>query len=290
LDTVTPSAELLSAESHSQKTCLTLLDTRCGGLCAWSFKFALFDSFTFTVRKEGILIETEKQRRWWFATHPDFSSSRTGQRGEVLDRMGRFPRENPAKEAFIREMAKAGWSRAKAEERWNVYGLNEGIAQGVATALAVHGLGGAANAILRGTYRWAVGLGQAGAIGKSGGPGKWVEVPRGWHGLEHQSKMSEKPIIERDGKYYIEEYELNGVKFDDYKNGILYEYKHRYTNFIKDGKEFRWWFDGADEARIQARNQLEAAKGIPVIWRVGADQVEAFGNALKNFPKIDVKP
>ena len=51
--------------------------------------------------------------------------------------------------------------------------------------------------------------------------------------------MSGKPIIERDGKYYIEEYELNGVKFDDYKNGILYEYKDRYTNFIKDGKEFR---------------------------------------------------
>ena len=91
------------------------------------------------VRKEEILIETEKQRRWWFATHPEFSSSRTGHRGDLLDRMGRLPRENPAKEAFIREMAKAGWSRAKAEERWNVYGLSENIAQGVARAMAVHG-------------------------------------------------------------------------------------------------------------------------------------------------------
>ena len=159
------------------------------------------------VRKEAILIETEKQRRWWFATHPEFSSSRTGHRGDLLDRMGRLPRENPAKEAFIREMAKAGWSRAKAEERWNVYGLNENIAQGVARAMAVHGAGGAAIAILRGTYRWAVGLGVAGSIGKSGGPGKWVEVPRGLQGLEHQSKMSGQPIIERDGKFYIKEYE-----------------------------------------------------------------------------------
>jgi hypothetical protein len=108
------------------------------------------------------LIETEKQRGCWFATHPEFSSSWTGQRGEVPDRFGRLSRENPAKEAFIREMAKAGWSRAKAEERWNVYRLNENIAQGVARAMAVHGALGSARAILTGTYRWAIGLGEAG--------------------------------------------------------------------------------------------------------------------------------
>ena len=183
-----------------------------------------------------------------------------------------------------------GGAEQRRKKRWNVYKLNENIAQGVARAMAAHGRLQVPVAILKGTYRWAVGLGVAGSIGKSGGPGKWVEVPRGLQGLKHQSRMSGQPIIKRDGKLYIKEYELNGVKFDDYKNGILYETKHRYTNFIKDGKEFRWWFDGADEARIQARNQLEAAKGIPVIWRVGADQVEAFGNALKNFPKINVKP
>jgi hypothetical protein len=235
------------------------------------------------------LIETEQQRRWWFATHPEFSWSRTGHSGDVSGRFGRGPTENPAKEAFIREMAKAGWSREKAEERWKVFRLNENIAQGVADAMAVVGALGTARAVLTGAYRRAVALGEVGAIGKSGGPGKWVEVARPWQGLEHQSKMSGKPIIERDGKFYIKEWEQNGVKFDDRKKGELYEYKDRYTNFIKDGKEFYDWFRGADRARKQALDQVKASGGMPVIWRVGADQVEAFQKALRGIP-VTVKP
>ena len=232
------------------------------------------------------MIETEKQRRWWFATHPEFSSSRTGHRGDLLDRMGRLPRENPAKEAFIREMAKGGWSRAKAEERWNVYGLNENIAQGVATAMAVHGAGGAAIAILRGTYRWAVGLGQAGSIGKSGGPGKWVENASACRALKHQSKMSGQPIIERDGKYYIKEYKLNGVKFDDYRNGILYEYKgNRYTNFIRqDDKNVDLGSmnrsNSEDEALRPSRSRERYASDMEG-W-VGSG--ESFSEGLRKYP------
>jgi hypothetical protein len=237
------------------------------------------------------LIETEKQRRWWFATHPEFSSSRTGHGGDLLDRMGRLPRENPAKEAFIREMANGGWSRAKAEERWNVYRLNDNIAQGVATAMAVHGVGGAARAILTGTYRWAVGLGQAGAIGKSGGPGKWVEVPRrGGPSLEHQSKMSGQPIIERDGKYYIKEYELNDVLYDDYRKGILYEYKGNLRHLFDKSDEMMTWVNIPDQFRVEALRQLKAAKGMPVIWRVGSDQVKAFQKELIRIPGVTVKP
>ncbi len=73
---------------------------------------------------------------------PTLNSVQAGQDtgATFWSRMGRLPLENPAKEAFIREMAKGGWSRAKAEERWNVYGLNENIAQGVARAMAAHGV------------------------------------------------------------------------------------------------------------------------------------------------------
>jgi hypothetical protein len=236
------------------------------------------------------MIETEKQRRWWFATHPEFSSRQTGHGGDLLDRMGRLPRQNPAKEAFIREMAKAGWSRAKAEERWNVYKLNENTAQGVATAMAVHGAGRAAIAILRGTYGWAVGLGQAGAIGKSSDPGKWVEKARGLQGLEHQSKMSGKPIIERDGKYYIEEYKIGDVHYDDYRNGILYEYKGNLRHLFDKGAEMMSWVEKPDQFRDEALRQVKAAKGMRVIWRVGSDQVEAFQKAVGNIPGVTVKP
>jgi hypothetical protein len=31
--------------------------------------------------KGGILIEAEEQRRWWFATHPEYSVSSKGQKG-----------------------------------------------------------------------------------------------------------------------------------------------------------------------------------------------------------------
>ncbi len=190
----------------------------------------------------------------------------------------------------MREMMKAGWSRAKAEERWNVYRLNENIAQGVATAMAVHGAGGAVRAILTGTYRWAVGLGQAGSIGKSGGPGKWVEVARPWHGLAHQSKMSGQPIIERDGKYYIKEYKLNDVYYDDYRNGILYEYKGNLRHLFDKSDEMMTWVDRPDQFRDEALRQVGAAKGMRVIWRVGSDQVKAFQKDLSDIPGVTVKP
>jgi hypothetical protein len=249
--------------------------------------------------KGGTLIETYQQRRWWFATHPEFSSSRRGERSkhygeedddsgrpspefvdvyvnkvlkhekddffidllkdvkfwfgtesaststaekdallgddeesprsqdehsgqsgedwwsqqpfihpaadqntydkyeDVLDRIDRAQSENQAREAFIREMMNAGWSRQTAEEKWKAYQLSESIAQGVAGAMTVHGAIAGARAIPTGAYRWAVSLGEVGSIGKSGGPGQWVEICRPHRGLEHQSKMSGQPIRER---------------------------------------------------------------------------------------------
>ena len=62
---------------------------------------------------------------------------------DVLDWLDRrqaeeAAKENSAKESFIQEMMKAGWSREKAEDRWKVYKLNEGVASGVADAMNVY--------------------------------------------------------------------------------------------------------------------------------------------------------
>ena len=42
------------------------------------------------------MIETEEQRRWWFATHPQYSSSRRGIR-DGADREGSHDKVDPKK-------------------------------------------------------------------------------------------------------------------------------------------------------------------------------------------------
>ncbi len=92
--------------------------------------------------------------------------------------------------------------------------------------------------------------------------------------------MSGQPITMREGKPYIKEYELNGVKFDDYKDGKLYEYKGRQGKLMNRDGVFPEWAKLKQEVRDQAEKQVKAAQGIPVIWRVGEDQVNAFKEAL----------
>jgi len=239
------------------------------------------------------LIGDQAGNEWWSrqpSDHPAADPATYDKYEDALDRTEPLQSEDPAKEAFMREMMNAGWSRDRAQERWEVYKLNESVARGVAGAMTVHGAIAGARAILTGAYRWAVSLGEAGAIGESGGPGKWVEVARSRLGLEHQSKMSGQPIVQRGGKYYIKEYELNGVKFDDYKGGKLYEYKGRQGNLLNRDKVFPHWAKARIEAQDQAWRQVEAARGIPVIWRVGADQVEAFRKAVGDIPGILIVP
>jgi hypothetical protein len=124
---------------------------------------------------------------------------------------------------------------------------------------------------------------------KSKGPGEWVEVQREL-GIEHQSIMSGQRIVERGGKRYIREYKVNGVKFDDYKDGKLYEYKGRQGNLKNRDGLFPDWAKIRKEARDQAVSQVKAAKGIPVIWKVGTDQVRAFKEAVGDMPGITIVP
>jgi len=88
---------------------------------------------------------------------------------DVLDYLDkRQEAQNAAKGAFIHEMLRAGWSRERAEERWNVYKLNEDVARGVSDTMTVHGAASAARAILSGAFKWFIGLGEVGAIGRIG--------------------------------------------------------------------------------------------------------------------------
>jgi hypothetical protein len=56
-------------------------------------------------------------------------------------------------------------------------------------------------------------------------------------------------------------------KFDDFRDGVLYEYKKEQTNFINKQNEFHGWFEGAKANLDQAERQVKAAKGIPIVWR-----------------------
>jgi len=255
------------------------------------------------------VIATDDQRRWWFATHPEYSWSRKGKGTEeyehnpqeaahvsdpdesVPDMLERRATEHLSKKAFIRELMKGGHSRESAERKWAAWQLNESIARGVATAMTVQSAIMGARAIIAGTYRWLLSLGEVGAIMRTGGPGKWVEVARARQGLAHQSKMSGQPIVERGGKLYIREYEVNGVKFDDYRKGVLYEYRAPQGNLLKNReKEFRHWCEAGPGAQKEAIRQAKFAEGIPVVWRVGADQVHGFKQAVGNVPGIEIIP
>lgn len=71
-------------------------------------------------------------------------------------------------------------------------------------------------------------------------------------------------------------HELNGVKFDGFKDGVLLEAKGLgYANFVKNGKFAKWWEEtGAKQLVQQARNQKRAANGVPIQWHF-AEEVAA---------------
>ncbi len=80
------------------------------------------------------------------------------------------------------------------------------------------------------------------------GPGEWVLVPRSPVGLEHQSRMSGSPIIKKDGKYHIYEYEVpnpgggDPIQYDNYYKRVYYEEKGPMGNLInRKTQEFYPW-------------------------------------------------
>jgi hypothetical protein len=69
-------------------------------------------------------------------------------------------------------------------------------------------------------------------------------------------------------------YELNGIKFDGFTDGVLLEAKGPgYANFIKDGKFADWWEKtGLEKLLDQAERQTGVAQGRRIEWHFAEEE------------------
>jgi hypothetical protein len=148
----------------------------------------------------------------------------------------------------------------------------------------VKSLLGAATAEAGAVGQVSVVLMSAGGI-SSGGPGRWVsESTAGWS--ERAKRYQEQITGHRAG----EAYELNGVRFDGFSDGVLLEAKGPgYSWAIRNGR-FRDGFRGATEMLDEVRRQLVAARGITIKWHIAeADVADAIKRLfLEHGIDIDV--
>lgn len=106
--------------------------------------------------------------------------------------------------------------------------------------------------------------------------------------LDMQSQYSGKPINYKNGKAYIQEYVLDGVRFDRFKNGVLGDVKDNYGFLIKMGSK-----QAAQALRDEAGRQLSVSRryGLPVEWQVRPEYVTAFQTVLgTKYSAIRVVP
>ncbi len=118
----------------------------------------------------------------------------------------------------------------------------------------------------------------------AGEPGGWITT------TESMSARAQAYQEQITGRPWNWSYEVNGVKFDGFRNGTLIDAKSSYKNFVKDGR-FRDWFAGARSLANQASRQLEAANGTPIEWDVAdASTAEAINSlfARANIRGINV--
>jgi len=251
------------------------------------------------------MIETDEQRRWWFATHPEYSWSRkdTRQRRDSpgTGQLSRHPAADPnaydkyedvldgieALALELHELIRKGDEMGLEADPHTALDL---IPVGRFISAPVQSFKGLLRSLARGAIVSAV------KRGSSGGPGTWKEVGRSPLGLEHQSRMSGQPIRFKDGKFRIKEYEVpvegrrDHVLFDDYRDGVYYEYKAKQGNLINKDGVFPDWCKERYRARQEAEWQIKAAQGSPVIWKVGADQVKAYKAAIGRLPGLIIVP
>jgi hypothetical protein len=227
------------------------------------------------------MIETDEQRRWWFATHPEYSWNRRGDRRPGKGRSPADSNKSPSRPMLAGPLITPD-TPLNVQRPGAVGGMYPG------PSYRPPHLGGGGRPPAPAPPPPATFSKPPGAGGPS--PGEWVDVARSRIGIQHQSKMSGHPIQQKDGKLYIKEYKLNGVYFDDYAGGKLYEYKGSYGKLINKLRYFYDWVRGAKKIPDQAKKQAGAAQGTPVIWRVGKDQVKAFKKAVGNVPGVEIVP
>ena len=110
----------------------------------------------------------------------------------------------------------------------------------------------------------------------------WKQVGRrSGDPLELQSAFSGKPITYRNGKAYIEEYELGGVSFDRIKDGILGEAKGNY-DFASRVSPYVPKLKAVKQLQDEAARQIAIAAeyGIQLEWHVRAQDLAFFKNVL----------
>ena len=101
----------------------------------------------------------------------------------------------------------------------------------------------------------------------------------------------------RDRSYVLTTDNGQKVKFDGYESGQYHEAKGPgYAKFVDKDGEFKEWFKGSDNLADQAKRQVEAADGRPVIWSIAepetADAIDQLltdkyidGIIVKTVPK-----
>jgi hypothetical protein len=93
------------------------------------------------------------------------------------------------------------------------------------------------------------------------GPGTWKQTNES---MSDNSRAYQKQITgAEDGMVY----EVNGVKFDGYKNGTLIDAKGSYGNLVDPNTgDFKPFFTGQQSITDQAIRQINAANGTPIQW------------------------
>ena len=93
--------------------------------------------------------------------------------------------------------------------------------------------------------------------------GSWTKVKRNGNGMDYQTLVTGRNYDKATGE--AEEFVHNGVHFDGYSGGILYEAKDKYKQFInKQTGDF--WFDGTNALISEANRQISAAGGNHLRW------------------------